>query len=124
MWRRISPSPLQVDDAKDVMSAPIRIQFDPKLLSLNEITRGAFWIPDGEEPLVIRNLQNDAGTASIQLTRKPGTPGVSGAGAMLTLSFKAVGRGNSKISATNVTVINSQSQAVGSGSPQITVNVK
>ena len=115
---------IQVEDARDVSSAPFLLQYDPKILSLEEASAGKFWSGDGEAPMLIQNLQNDAGLASVRINRKPGTPAISGTGTILTLKFKAVGKGTATVSATNITLNNAQNQMVGSGNPKITVNVK
>jgi general secretion pathway protein D len=113
-----------VEDAKDVVSAPFIVQFDPKLVSLNDVAYGKFWSADGEEPLLIKNVQNDAGIASIRLSRKPGSAAVGGSGTLLTLTFKAVGAGGAGVVASNVTLTNSQNQMAASGTAKVTVNVK
>jgi general secretion pathway protein D len=115
---------IQVEDARDVSSAPFLLQFDPKILSLSDVSFGKFWAADGEEPMMIKNVQNDAGMASVRVNRKPGTPAASGTGDMLTLSFKAIGRGTATVSVSNLTLNNSQNQPVGSANPKIAITVK
>ncbi|MBV9507197.1 MAG: hypothetical protein JO323_19555 [Acidobacteriia bacterium] len=108
----------------DAASAPLQIQFDPKILRLNDITLGDFLTQGGQQPAFTKNIQNDAGTATVQLTRLPGTAGVSGGGVLVNLSFQAVGRGASTVTIPNLAVQNSQGQPAVSGSPQLSVNVK
>jgi general secretion pathway protein D len=115
---------IQVEDARDVSSAPFLLQFDPKILSLSDVTFGKFWAADGEEPMMIKNVQNDAGMASVRVNRKPGTRAVSGSGDLLTLSFKAIGRGTATVSVSNLTLNNAQNQTVGSASPKVAITVK
>ena len=115
---------IQVDNARDVVSAPFMLQYDPKLLSLNDVAFGKFWSADGEEPLLIKNVQNESGLASVRLSRKPGSAAVAGTGNLLTLNFKALASGTATISANNITLSNAQNQMVGSGSPKMTVNIK
>jgi general secretion pathway protein D len=115
---------IQVDNARDVVSAPFMLQYDPKLLSLNDVAFGKFWSGDGEEPLLIKNVQNESGLASVRLSRKPGSAAVAGTGNLLTLNFKALASGTATISANNITLSNAQNQMVGSGSPKMTVNIK
>jgi general secretion pathway protein D len=115
---------IQVDNARDVVSAPFMLQYDPKLLSLNDVAFGKFWSGDGEEPLLIKNVQNESGLASVRLSRKPGSAAVAGTGTLLTLNFKALASGTATVSANNITLSNAQNQMVGSGSPKMTVNIK
>jgi general secretion pathway protein D len=115
---------LTVDSATDVASAPLQVQFDPKIVRLNTVTVGNFLTQGGVQPALTQNIQNDAGTASIQLSRLPGTPGASGAGVLINLNFSAVGRGITNVSAPNVTLRNAQGQASAAGSPTVVVNVR
>jgi general secretion pathway protein D len=113
---------LQVDGAKDVIGAPIQIQFDPKAVSLTDVTRGSFWGGEDESSL-IKNVLNDSGTATIRLLRKEGSAGISGSGPLINLTFKTLARGATIIHAGSVALQSSQGQPA-SGSAQVTVNVK
>ena len=83
----------RLEGGADVASAPLRIQFDPKILRLNDVTRGDLLAMDGQQPVFTKNIMNDAGTATIQLSRQPGTAGVNGGGVLVTLNFQTIGRG-------------------------------
>ena len=115
---------IQVENARDVVSTPIQLRFDPKILSLNSVAPGNFWSSDGEETLVARNLQNDLGIANVLLSRKPGSASVAGSGTLLTLNFQAIAPGATTVSGTNITLNNAQNQIVASGSPSITIHVQ
>jgi general secretion pathway protein D len=115
---------IAVEDAKDVFSAPFMLQYDPKLLSLDNVAPGKFWTADGEEPLLIKNVQNESGMASIRLSRKPGTAPLAGTGTLLTLTFKTMGSGTATLTGANISLSNAQNQVVGSGTPKLTVNIK
>ena len=109
---------LMLDNGSDVTAAPIQVVFDPKVLKLNDVTAGDLM---GK---LTKNIQNDAGGAAVQLSLPAGSPGVSGSGTLLNLSFSAVGTGSTQITAPNVTLQNSKGAAAATGSPQLTVNVK
>jgi len=115
---------IPVDDARDVTSAQFIINYDPKILSLDDVTAGKFWSGDGEIPLLIKNVQNEAGQANVRVSRKPGSVSVGGSGTLLTLNFKAVAAGTTSVSAANITLNNSQAQMVASGSPKVPVSIK
>jgi general secretion pathway protein D len=106
------------------MGAPIEIQFDPKILRLNDITLGDLMGQGNQQPVFTKNIQNDAGTARVQLARPAGSPGASGGGTLVNLIFQAVGRGATTVTMPNLSLVNAQGQALFSGSPQVTVNVK
>ena len=115
---------VNVDNAHDVASSQFMLQFDPKVLSMDNVAAGKFWSGDGEEPLLIKNVQNEAGLASIRLNRKGTSNALAGTGTLLTLTFKALAPGTATLSASNITLNNSQTQMVGSGSPKLTITVK
>jgi general secretion pathway protein D len=105
-------------------SAPLQIQYDPKVLRLNDITAGDLMTQGNQQPTFTKNIQNDAGTATVQLTRPAGAPGASGGGTLVNLIFQAVGRGATNVTVPNLTIMGQQGQPVLNGSPQVAVNVK
>jgi general secretion pathway protein D len=113
-----------VSGANDAAGAPMQIQFDPKILRLNDIMLGDFMTQGGQEPVLTKNILNDAGAATVQLARPPGSAGASGDGVLVNLSFQAVGRGSTVITIPNLTVFNSQGQPTLNANPQLTVNIK
>ena len=115
---------LAVDGAADATAAPVQIQFDPKILRLNDVSAGDFLAQGGVQPVLAKNIQNDSGTATVQISRPPGAPGVSGTGVLMTLNFQVVGRGNTNVTLSNVTIRNSQNQVVGGGNPGLPVRIQ
>jgi general secretion pathway protein D len=113
-----------VAGAEDAAGAPMQIQFDPKILRLNDITLGDLMTQGGQEPVLTKNILNDAGAATVQLARPAGSAGASGDGVLVNLNFQAVGRGTTGVTIPNLTVFNSQGQPALNGSPQLTVNIK
>lgn len=115
---------VQVENVNDLFSAPLRLKFDPNVLQLQEVTRGSFLAADGREVLFTRNIQNEAGETSIQLSRMPGNAGMSGSGSLVTLTFQVVGKGVTTIAAPQISFQDSRSAAVVTGSAQATVNIR
>ncbi len=115
---------LSIENATDLFSAPLRLKFDPKVLRLNEVTRGPFLGGDGQNVIFTRNIQNDTGEVSFNLSRLPGSGGLSGGGALVTLVFQAAGAGAAKLSVTDAPLRNSQMQPIATAPPEITVTVK
>ena len=113
-----------VNGAADAVSAPMQIQFDPKILRLNDITSGDFLAQGGVQPVFAKNIQNDAGAATVQLSRPPGSAGVSGSGVLITLNFQAVARGATTVTLSSASLRNSQNQAIGSGNPGLPVRIQ
>jgi general secretion pathway protein D len=115
---------LAVSGVTGATGAPMQIHYDPKILRLNDITTGDLMAQGNQPPAFTKNIQNDAGTATVQLTRPPGAPAASGGGTLVNLVFQAVGRGVSSVTIPNLTITGAQGQPVLGGSPQVTVNVK
>ena len=108
----------------DLASAPMQIQFDPKIVRLNNVTVGGFMAQGNVQPVFTQNVLNDNGSATIQLSRPPGSPGISGSGALVSLSFQAVGRGMTTVTIPNLAVANSQGQPIPVGNPQLSITVR
>ena len=107
-----------LEGGQDVASAPMAIHFDPKMLRLNDVTAGAFLASDGQTPGLVKDIHNDAGTATVTLSRPPGLRGVSGPGGVLVnLSFQTLGPGSTAVSISSVAVRDSQGQPIAVGNP-------
>jgi general secretion pathway protein D len=105
----------------DVTSAPMQIQFDPKVVRLNDVTAGDFLAQGGVQPVLAKNIENDSGTATIQLSREGG---VSGTGTLAILNFQAIARGGTIVAIPDLRVLNSQGQVVGGGNVQLAVEIR
>jgi len=96
-----------LENGADITATPMQIQFDPQFLRLNDVTAGEF-LSQGQTPLLTKNIQNDAGTATIQLARTPGAAGVSGMGVLVNLIFQPVKSGSTTLTMPNLRVRTSQ----------------
>ena len=115
---------LVLQNATDLFAAPLKIKFDPKVLRLNDVAQGGLLTSDGQQATFAKNIQNDAGEATITLNRFPGSGGVTGSGILVTLSFTSAARGTASISVPGFAPANSQGQALMTSSPQMTVVVR
>ena len=115
---------LLIEGGAAVASAPMQIQFDPKLLRLNDVTLGDFFSKDGRQPVFTKNILNDTGVAVIQLNHPPGSPGVDGSGTLVTLNFQAVARGAAVVLIPHLAVRDAKGGIVSNSTPQFTVTVK
>jgi general secretion pathway protein D len=89
---------LLADNVSELFAAPLRIRFDPKVLQLTDARRGVLLSSDGQDVMLSKNIENDRGEASVQVSRFPGSPGVSGSGILLILEFQAAAPGKSAVS--------------------------
>jgi general secretion pathway protein D len=115
---------LQANGVSDLYSALVRVKFDPRALKLIDVQRGSLTAMDGQQPLFTRNIQSDAGEVSINITRLPGTAGVSGSGALATLTFQAVRPGATEIACVDLSLRNSQQQPVAAALPKLAVTIQ
>jgi general secretion pathway protein D len=115
---------LLIEGGADVASAPMQIQFDPKLLRLNDVSLGDFFSKDDRQPVFTKNIMNDTGAAMIQLNRPPGSHGVGRSGTLVTLIFQAVAPGTAVVQIPHLAVRNAQGAIISNSTPQLTVTVK
>jgi general secretion pathway protein D len=116
---------VQLDGASDVTAlGPLQIKFDPAQLHLNDDAAGDLLTRDGGRVSTAKDIRNDAGEATLTLTRLTGAGGVSGSGAAATLSFVAVGKGTGTVSITGASATNSQSQPLPVSLGSVTVTVQ
>jgi general secretion pathway protein D len=115
---------LIIENATDVVSAPIQVQYDPKVVTLNDVGRGDFFSSDGQIPQFTKNIQNEAGSAAITLNRLPGSAGASGSGVLVTMIFQATAPGTATVRVPNLNVRDASGNVVASGVPAMTITVK
>jgi general secretion pathway protein D len=114
-----------LDNGQDVTSAPMAIEFDPKLLRLNDVAVGPLLSSGGRQPEFTKNVENERGAASVTLGVAAGSAGATAAtGTLVTLSFQAVGAGSGTVRIPTMTVKNSRGGVVANANPQLTVTVK
>jgi general secretion pathway protein D len=131
-----SPSPIQValsapvvvslqaDNMTDLGSAPVKIKWDPKILRLNQAAPGTLLGQAGSVNAPTLDIRNDAGEATIEMSRRPGSGGVSGSGSILQLTFMAIGKGSTTITVTEATLKDSKQQPITVAAPSVSVTVQ
>jgi general secretion pathway protein D len=115
---------LTAENARDLFAAPLMVKFDPKALQLREVTQGSLLSLDGQQVIFTRNIRNDAGEATISISRMPGAGGVTGSGTLVTLTFDVIARGPTSVSVPQVTLQNTQSQPMPTTAPAAQISVK
>lgn len=116
---------LQAANVSGLFGAPMRLKWDPKVLRLAEVTRGPLMSPsNGQPPIFTRNIRNDEGEAIIVLNLPAGAVGVNGSGALVTLTFQAVAKGTTAVTAPELSLRNTQMQPIPGGAAPATVTVE
>lgn len=108
---------------QDISAVPIQITYDPKTVQFNSVTNGDFLAKDGQQVILVHRDDPSAGKLQITAQRPPGTPGVSGDGAVFNLVFTAKAKGNSNIAISFPGARNSQNQQLEVLGSQATVTV-
>jgi len=114
--------PVVLTGAKDVVSVPLQVQYDPTKLSLVNVTQGDLLGRDNQAVALVHR-DDGPGSITINAARPPGVAGVSGAGVVCVLSFQAKQAGDSQLSMTRAVAVTSAQQQVPAKNSQVTIVV-
>lgn len=117
-------SALQVNNATDLFSAPMRIKYDPKVLELTDIIPGNALAVDGKKIAVIQDMKAGKGEAAVTISRQPGDPGLSASGPIVLFRFKVVGKGSTQVTFTDLQLKNSRGLPLSAAPPALTVTAR
>jgi general secretion pathway protein D len=112
-----------VSGAQNLYSVPVQVSYDPRSLQLINVSNGNFLSRDGQ-PVVIVHREDAPGLEQVSATRPPGSGGVSGQGAVFTLTFMAKAPGQSTLSITKAGARDPAMQPVQVTPGQAMVTVK
>jgi general secretion pathway protein D len=107
---------------RDIYSVPIQITYDPKHVQLVNITSGELLSRDNQ-PIALAH-RDDNGLLVASATRPPGSAGVTGDGAVFTITWQAKAPGDSVVSITRPGARNSAQQPIQVMGSQMTVSVR
>jgi general secretion pathway protein D len=115
---------IAVQNAQDLYSIPMLLQYDPKVISIEDVRQGGF-LSGGTQPIaVVQRVDKERGQAVVSATRMPNTPGVSGSGTVFGIVVRGVAPGSSAISILQVNARDSQQRAIPLVSSEATVRVQ
>jgi general secretion pathway protein D len=83
--------------AQNVYSVPLQVSYDPKVLQVVNVSNGGLLSQDGQPVALVHRDDDATGALQITASRPPGATGVSGQGAVVTLTFLAKGSGQSTL---------------------------
>jgi general secretion pathway protein D len=102
---------VELNGAADAFAiTPLRVKWDPAVLRLTDITPGDLLSRSGGTVSSIKDVRNDAGEATLNVSRAAGGTGVSGSGPVAILNFVAVARGMGAVTITEMGLKNPQLQ--------------
>ncbi|HEX4277923.1 MAG TPA: hypothetical protein VHZ74_21360 [Bryobacteraceae bacterium] len=116
---------LYADNVTDLISTVAHLKYDPRILRINNIVAGDLPTRNIAALEPSKNILNDTGQADMSLSRGPNDGGISGAGGLFTVVFQAVGRGNTNVTVSSVSMNASTGQPINTTAPPpLVVNVK
>lgn len=115
---------LLISGAQNVSSVPVQLNYDPKILSLVNISNGGFLSQDGQAVALVHREDETKGELTVTATRPPGSGGVSGQGAVVTMTFQAKATGQTPLTITRGGARDPGLQAITVNGAQAAVTVQ
>lgn len=115
--------PIVISGAANIASVPLQIQYDPTKLTLVNVDSGDFLGRDGQAVALVHR-DDGPGTVTLNASRPPGAPGVSGAGVVCVLSFQAKAPGESSVKISRPGALSGTGQTEQAQGGQTTIVVK
>jgi general secretion pathway protein D len=113
-----------VDNVNDLFSIPFLLQYNPKVISVEEVQHGGFLQGGNQEIAIVQRVDPVQGQAIISATRQPNTVGVSGTGTIMGIVVKAIGPGTSNLSIVQVNAKDSQQKPIPLVTSEATLQVQ
>jgi general secretion pathway protein D len=113
-----------IENVNDLYSIPLLLQFNPAVISVEEVQHGGFLSGGTQEIAIVQQVFKDKGQAIISATRQPNTPGVSGTGTLIGIVVKGLAPGLSNLSIVQVNAKDSQQKSIPLVTSEATVQVQ
>ncbi len=115
---------LLLSGAQNVHSVPVQLNYDPKMLQLVNVSNGGFLSQDGQVVTLAHREDELVGQSQITASRPPGVGGVSGQGAVVTLTFQAKTDGQTPLTITRGGARDPGLQAITVNGAQASVTIQ
>jgi general secretion pathway protein D len=115
---------VMVSGGQNVYSVPMQLNYDPNQLQVVNVSNGGFLSQDGQAVALVHRDDASTGTLQITATRPPGAGGVSGQGAVITLTFMAKSAGQSSLTITRGGAKDPAMQPIPMNGAQATVSIQ
>ena len=113
-----------ISGAQNVYSVPVQLNYNPKILQLVNVSNGGFLSQDGQAVAIVHRDDEAQGQSQITATRPPGAGGVSGQGAVVTMTFLAKDSGQTPLTITRGGARDPGLQAITVNGAQASVTVQ
>ena len=115
---------VMLSGGQNVYSVPVQLSYDPNLVQVINVSNGGFLSQDGQAVALVHKDDPATGTLQVTATRPPGAGGVSGQGAVLTLTFMAKGAGQSALTITRGGARDPAMQPIGLSGAQAAITIQ
>ena len=115
---------LVVNNAHDLFSIPLLLQYNPAVIQVTDIRNGGFLSGGTEDIAVVHQENQQQGQSIVSATRQPNTPGISGSGTLLGIVIKAIAPGTSQLQVVQVNARDSQQRPISLSAGSATIRVQ
>src|SRR6266478_1526683 len=113
-----------VENVNDLFSIPLLLQYNPAVISVEEVQHGGFLSGGTQEIAIVQRVDKEHGQAIISATRQPNTSGVNGSGTLMGIVIKALAPGSSNLSIVQVNAKDSQQKPIALVTSEATLQVQ
>jgi general secretion pathway protein D len=113
-----------VGNVNDLFSIPFLVQYNPAVISVEEVRHGGFLQAGDQEIAIVQQVDKEHGRAIISATRQPNTAGATGTGTIVGIVIKALAPGTSTLSIVQVNAKDSQQRPIQLVTGEASVQVK
>jgi general secretion pathway protein D len=113
-----------VENVNDLFSIPLLLQYNPAVISVEEVRHGGFLSGGTQEIAIVQRVDKERGQAIISATRQPNSSGVNGSGTLIGIVIKGLAPGSSNLSIVQVNAKNSQQKPIPLVTGEATLQVQ
>ncbi len=113
-----------VENVSDLFSIPFLVQYNPAVISVEEVRHGRFLQAGDQEIAIVQKVDNEHGQAIISATRQPNTAGASGTGTIMGIVIKGLAPGTGTLSIVQVSAKDSQQRPIQLVTNEATIQVE
>ena len=107
----------------DISAVPMQVTYDPAKLSLINVKSGEFLGQDGQA-VAVAHRDEGPGLITLNVARPPGVAGVNGSGVVCVLGFQAKAAGETAVTITRPTALNSAQQQLPATGGRTVIQVR
>lgn len=112
------------ENVNDLFSIPMLLQYDPKVISVEELQHGGFLSGGNQEIALVQRVDQEHGQAIISATRQPNSAGVSGSGTLIGVVVKALAPGTTRLAIVQINAKDSQQRPIQLVTGEATIQVQ